>query len=90
VIGISSFGVLDYYAIANAAAFTQLAADRLRSRWLNVLGAAGASLWSPHCPGSPYSPDSPCSVPASSAARGATAGAGWLDDPNAFQIVQAP
>jgi APA family basic amino acid/polyamine antiporter len=40
-IGFSSFGVLVYYAIANAAAFTQPAADRRWPRWLNVLGAAG-------------------------------------------------
>jgi basic amino acid/polyamine antiporter, APA family len=41
VIGFSSFGVLVYYAIANAAAFTQPAADRRWPRWLNILGAAG-------------------------------------------------
>ncbi|MEU9831916.1 APC family permease [Streptosporangium sp. NPDC048047] len=41
VIGFSSFGVLVYYAIANASAFTQPAADRRRPRWLNVLGVAG-------------------------------------------------
>ncbi len=40
-IGFSSFGVLIYYAIANAAAFTQPATDRRWPRWLNVLGAAG-------------------------------------------------
>jgi APA family basic amino acid/polyamine antiporter len=41
VIGFSSFGVLVYYAIANAAAFTQPAADRRWPRWLNLLGTAG-------------------------------------------------
>jgi APA family basic amino acid/polyamine antiporter len=41
VIGFSSFGVLVYYVIANASAFTQPAADRRWSRWLNLLGAAG-------------------------------------------------
>jgi APA family basic amino acid/polyamine antiporter len=41
VLGFSSFGVLVYYAIANASAFTQPAADRLRPRVLNVLGVAG-------------------------------------------------
>jgi APA family basic amino acid/polyamine antiporter len=41
VIGFSSFGVLIYYAIANAAAFTQPAADRRWPRWLNLLGVAG-------------------------------------------------
>jgi APA family basic amino acid/polyamine antiporter len=40
-IGFSSFGVLVYYAVANASAYTQ---DRLHRRWpraLNVAGAAG-------------------------------------------------
>ncbi|GIH71287.1 APC family permease [Sphaerimonospora thailandensis] len=41
VIGFSSFGVLVYYAIANASAFTQPAADRRWPRWLNLLGVAG-------------------------------------------------
>jgi APA family basic amino acid/polyamine antiporter len=41
VIGFSSFGVLVYYAIANAAAFSQPAADRRWPRALNVLGMAG-------------------------------------------------
>jgi APA family basic amino acid/polyamine antiporter len=41
VIGFSSFGVLTYYAIANASAFTQPAADRRWPRALNVLGGAG-------------------------------------------------
>lgn len=41
VIGFSSFGVLVYYAIANAAAFTQPSQDRRWPRALNVLGAAG-------------------------------------------------
>jgi basic amino acid/polyamine antiporter, APA family len=41
VIGFSSFAVLVYYAIANAAAFTQPAPVRRRPRWLNLLGAAG-------------------------------------------------
>jgi APA family basic amino acid/polyamine antiporter len=40
-IGFSSFGVLVYYAIANAAAFTQPAQDRRWPRWLNALGLAG-------------------------------------------------
>jgi APA family basic amino acid/polyamine antiporter len=40
VIGFSSFGVLVYYAIANAAAFTQ-SDDRLLPRWFNVLGFVG-------------------------------------------------
>jgi basic amino acid/polyamine antiporter, APA family len=41
VLGFSSFGVLVYYAIANASAATQPAADRLRPRALNVLGVVG-------------------------------------------------
>lgn len=41
VIGFSSFGVLVYYAVANASAFTQSAADRRWPRALNVLGGAG-------------------------------------------------
>ena len=41
VIGFSSFGVLLYYAIANAAAFTQPADQRRWPRWLNLLGIAG-------------------------------------------------
>jgi basic amino acid/polyamine antiporter, APA family len=44
VIGFSSFGVLVYYAIANAAAFTQPAGQRRWPRWLNVLGGAGCLL----------------------------------------------
>lgn len=41
VIGFSSFGVLVYYATANASAFTQPAADRRWPRALNVLGVFG-------------------------------------------------
>jgi APA family basic amino acid/polyamine antiporter len=41
VIGLFSFGVFVYYAIANTAAFTQPASDRRWPRWLNLLGAAG-------------------------------------------------
>jgi APA family basic amino acid/polyamine antiporter len=44
VIGFSSFGVLVYYAIANASAFTQPADDRRRPRPLNLLGAAGCLI----------------------------------------------
>lgn len=40
-IGFSSFGVLVYYAIANASAFTQRGADRRWPRWFNALGVAG-------------------------------------------------
>lgn len=41
VIGFSSLGVLIYYAIANASAYTQPARDRHWPRWLNLLGGAG-------------------------------------------------
>jgi APA family basic amino acid/polyamine antiporter len=41
VIGFSSFAVLLYYAIANAAALTQPARERRWPRALNVLGAVG-------------------------------------------------
>ncbi|MEU4395286.1 APC family permease [Kribbella sp. NPDC023855] len=41
VIGFSSFGVLLYYAIANASAYTQPAGDRRWPRVLNILGVAG-------------------------------------------------
>ncbi len=40
-IGFSSFGVLGYYAIANAAAFTQPAEQRRWPRALNLLGVVG-------------------------------------------------
>ena len=40
-IGFSSFGVLIYYAIANASAYTQSGSDRRWPRWLNALGLAG-------------------------------------------------
>jgi APA family basic amino acid/polyamine antiporter len=40
-IGFSSFGVLVYYAIANAAAFSQPAEERRWSRALNVVGLVG-------------------------------------------------
>jgi basic amino acid/polyamine antiporter, APA family len=44
VIGFSSFGVLIYYAIANAAAYTQPATQRRWPRLLNVCGVAGCLL----------------------------------------------
>jgi APA family basic amino acid/polyamine antiporter len=44
VIGFSSFGVLVYYAIANASAFTQPPAVRRWPRGLNVVGLAGCLL----------------------------------------------
>jgi APA family basic amino acid/polyamine antiporter len=44
VLGFSSFGVLTYYAIANASAFTQPQADRRWPRAINVLGIAGCTV----------------------------------------------
>ncbi|WP_410631379.1 APC family permease [Amycolatopsis sp. cmx-4-83] len=44
VIGFSSFGVLVYYAVANASAFTQEPANRRWPRWLNVVGLLGCVL----------------------------------------------
>ncbi|MFC7340536.1 APC family permease [Saccharopolyspora griseoalba] len=44
VIGFSSFGVLVYYAIANASAFTQPDAERRWPRALNAVGLAGCLL----------------------------------------------
>jgi basic amino acid/polyamine antiporter, APA family len=41
VIGFSSFGVLTYYAVANASAYTQPADQRRWPRVLNVLGLVG-------------------------------------------------
>jgi basic amino acid/polyamine antiporter, APA family len=41
VLGFSSFGVLVYYAVANASAYTQPAQDRRWPRQLQVLGLAG-------------------------------------------------
>ena len=43
-IGFSSFGVLVYYAIANAAAYTQRGNERRWPRFLNVVGLAGCLL----------------------------------------------
>jgi APA family basic amino acid/polyamine antiporter len=40
-IGFSSFGVLTYYAIANASAYTQDTAHRRWPRFLNVVGLVG-------------------------------------------------
>ncbi|HEU0286653.1 MAG TPA: APC family permease [Nocardioidaceae bacterium] len=44
VIGFSSFGVLTYYAIANASAYTQPAEQRRWSRGWNVLGLSGCAV----------------------------------------------
>jgi len=44
VIGFSSFGVLIYYAIANASAYTQPVDQRRWPRWLNLFGIAGCLI----------------------------------------------
>jgi basic amino acid/polyamine antiporter, APA family len=43
-IGFSSFGVLLYYFVANAAAYRQSSTQRRFPRWLQVLGAAGCLI----------------------------------------------
>jgi basic amino acid/polyamine antiporter, APA family len=43
-IGFSSFAILTYYAIANASAYRQPAAERRWPRWLQVVGVAGCAL----------------------------------------------
>lgn len=43
-IGFSSFGVLAYYAIANAAALTLTRAENRPPRWLPVLGVVGCVI----------------------------------------------
>ena len=59
-IGFSSFGVLVYYAIANASAFTQPAADRRWPRALQVVGVLGCLTLAFSLPLSP--PCSPASA----------------------------
>jgi APA family basic amino acid/polyamine antiporter len=51
VLGFSSFGVLLYYAIANASAFTQPASDRRWPRALQVAGVAGCLVLALSLPG---------------------------------------
>ena len=43
-IGFSSFGVLAYYALANASAWTLSRAARRPPRWVPVLGVAGCAV----------------------------------------------
>jgi APA family basic amino acid/polyamine antiporter len=43
-IGLSSFAVLSYYAIANLAAFRQPKAESGRPKWLNLIGLASCLL----------------------------------------------
>jgi APA family basic amino acid/polyamine antiporter len=51
VVGFSSFGVLLYYVVANAAAFTQDRADRRYPKALQVLGIAGCLVLVATLPG---------------------------------------
>jgi APA family basic amino acid/polyamine antiporter len=44
VVGFSSFGVLIYYAVANAAAYTLEAHPAHAPRWLNVVGVFSCLL----------------------------------------------
>ncbi|MGZ4662668.1 MAG: APC family permease [Arthrobacter sp.] len=44
VVGFSSFGVLVYYAVANASAFTLATHPGYAPRWLNVLGFLGCAV----------------------------------------------
>jgi len=44
VVGFSSFGVLLYYAVTNAAAYTLKDRPRHAPRWLNAAGLAGCLL----------------------------------------------
>ena len=50
-IGLSSFAVLSYYAIANLAAFRQPRAETTRAKWLNVVGLASCLLLALSVPG---------------------------------------
>jgi APA family basic amino acid/polyamine antiporter len=43
-IGFSSFGVLLYYFVANAAAYRQPAGERRFPRWLQIVGCVGCLL----------------------------------------------
>jgi APA family basic amino acid/polyamine antiporter len=43
-IGLSSFAVLSYYAIANLAAFRQPKTESGRPKWLNLIGLASCLL----------------------------------------------
>ncbi|OUD83301.1 putative amino acid permease YhdG [Clavibacter michiganensis subsp. michiganensis] len=51
VVGFSSFGVLLYYVVANAAAFTQERADRRYPRALQALGVVGCLVLVATLPG---------------------------------------
>jgi basic amino acid/polyamine antiporter, APA family len=51
LIGVSSFGVLLYYAVANVAALTQTGAERRRPRALQVVGLVGCVTLAVSLPG---------------------------------------
>ncbi|PZS03643.1 MAG: amino acid permease [Pseudonocardiales bacterium] len=51
VLGFSSFGVLVYYALANAAALTQPRAERRWPRGVNILGMVGCAVLAVALPG---------------------------------------
>jgi basic amino acid/polyamine antiporter, APA family len=70
VLGFSSFGVLVYYAIANASAFTQPPDQRRWPRALNVLGMVGCVLLAVTLP--------PASIAAAAGVLAVGLGGRWL------------
>src|SRR6266508_1801859 len=70
VIGFSSFGVLLYYAIANASAFTQPADQRRWPRAMNVLGMVGCVVLAVTLP--------PASIAAAAGVLAVGLGGRWL------------
>ena len=70
VLGFSSFGVLVYYAIANASAFTQPPDQRRWPRALNVLGMVGCVVLAVTLP--------PASIAAAAGLLAVGLGGRWL------------
>ena len=70
VLGFSSFGVLTYYAIANASAFTQPPDQRRWPRAMNVLGAGGCAVLAVTLP--------PVSIAAATGVLAVGLGGRWL------------
>jgi len=70
VLGFSSFGVLVYYAIANASAFTQPPDQRQWPRALNVLGLVGCLVLAVTLP--------PASIAAAAGVLAVGLGGRWL------------
>ncbi|MHC6592603.1 APC family permease [Arthrobacter sp. C152] len=70
VVGFSSFGVLVYYAVANASAFTLAAHPAYAPRWLNAVGFIGCLVLALTLP--------PGSVLAMAAVLGAGVAGRWL------------